>query len=87
MDENGSHDGILALGVLRVYFTIVAVHYIDILVDYQVSLETVPLMGIQVDNHDSSYQGSALEVVHDQRNIRVDAESSPVPVAGMVETA
>lgn len=51
VDVQSSGDGVFALGVLEDE-AVVAVHNVDILVEDEVSLEAVALVGVQVDDHD-----------------------------------
>ena len=48
---NPGSDGVHAFGVLGEDFAIEAVYYVDVVVEDQVALVAVTLMGVQVDYH------------------------------------
>jgi hypothetical protein len=63
---------------------VVKIDYIHASIIYTVSLITISLVSIAIDDHHSLDFHSCLEVVDCQRNIRVNAKPSPTIEACMV---
>ena len=66
---------------------VVKVYNEDSFILQMVSLVAVALMRVQVHNHYFSYSESSAQVMNCQGNIRIDAKSSAVSEASVMEAA
>lgn len=79
-------DCFLDISIIGVDSIVIAINNIDALVQHEIPLVAIPLMCIKIYYHNSLDSVPRLQVMHCQRDVRVDAESTPTVETGMMKT-